>query len=57
LGIADAFPDFLTSRLVAFVVGGVVITSAKEELPVEESWRFRWFVGGAAFYATLLMLI
>jgi hypothetical protein len=57
LGTADAFPDFLTSRLFAFVVGGVVITSANEELPVEEGGRFWWFVGGAAFYAILLMLI
>jgi len=57
LGTADAFPDFLTSRLLAFVVGGVVITSANEELPVEEGGRFWWFVGGAAFYAMLLMLI
>ena len=57
LGIADSFPAFFTSRLFAFVVGGVVITSAQEELPVEEGGRFWWFVGGAAFYAILLMLI
>jgi len=57
MGIVHALPDSFTSRLFAFVVGGVVITSAHEELPVEESGRFWWFVGGAAFYATLLMLI
>jgi hypothetical protein len=57
LGTADAFPDFLTSRLFAFVVGGVVITSAREELPVEEGGRLGWFVAGAAFYAILLMWI
>jgi hypothetical protein len=57
MGVADALPASFTSRLFAFVVGGVAITSAHEELSVEESGRFWWFVGGAAFYATLLMLI
>jgi hypothetical protein len=57
LGSIDALPDTFTSRLFAFVVGGVVITSAHEELSFEEDGRFGWFVGGAAAYATLLMLI
>jgi hypothetical protein len=57
MGLADALPAFLTSRLFAFVAGGVVITSAHEELGVEEGGRFWWFAGGAATYATLLVLI
>jgi hypothetical protein len=57
LGSLHAFSDSLTSRLFAFIVGGVVISAAHEELPGEESGRFWWFVGGASFYATLLMLI
>jgi hypothetical protein len=57
LGTVDALPDSVTSRLFAFVVGGVVITSAHEESSFEESGRFGWFAGGAAAYATLLMLI
>jgi hypothetical protein len=57
MGVVDALPDSLTSRLFAFVVGGVVITSAHEESSVEQSRRFWWFAGGAAAYATLLMLI
>jgi len=57
LGVTDALPDSLTARLYALVLGGVVITSAHEELPAEEGGRFWWFVGGSAFYATLLMLI
>jgi hypothetical protein len=57
LGMGDALPDSITSRLFAFVVGGVVITSAHEELPIEENGRFVWFAGGAASYATLLLLI
>jgi hypothetical protein len=57
LGMVDALPDAFTSRLFAFVMGGVAFTSAHEELPVEESGRFWWFAGGAAAYGTLLMLI
>jgi hypothetical protein len=57
MGSVDALPDSLTSRLFAFVVGGVVITSAHEELSFEEGGRFGWFVAGAGAYATLLMLI
>lgn len=56
-GLVDAFPDSFTSRLFAFVIGGVVITAAHEERPAKESLQFWWFAGGAAFYATLLMLI
>ena len=48
LGCADALPDSFTSRLFAFVVGGVVITSAHEELSFEEDGRFGWFVGGSS---------
>jgi hypothetical protein len=57
LGILHALPDSLTSRLFAFVVGGVVITAANQELPGGENRRFWWFAGGAACYAILLLLI
>jgi hypothetical protein len=57
LGSLDALPENFTSRLFAFVAGGVVITSAHEELSFEKEGGFGWFVGGAAAYATLLMLI
>jgi hypothetical protein len=57
LGTTNALPDSFTSRIFAFVVGGVVITSAHEEESVEEGRRFWWFAGGAAAYGTLLMLI
>ena len=57
LGMADALPDSFTSRLFAFVVGGVVITSAHEEAAMEETGRLWWFAGGAGLYAVLLMLI
>lgn len=57
LGIFDAFPDSFTSRLFAFVIGGVVVISAREELPEGQSRRFWWFAGGAFSYAALLMLV
>jgi hypothetical protein len=57
LGTLDAFPHSFTSRMFAFVVGGVVITAANEEWPAEEGGRFWWFVGGTTFYSALLMLI
>jgi hypothetical protein len=57
LGIARAFPDSVTSRLFALLAGGVLITSVHAEVRAEESTRFWWFVGGAAAYATILMLI
>lgn len=57
LGIIDAFPDSFTSRLFAFLAGGVLITGVHAEVRAEQGTRFWWFVGGAAAYATLLMLI
>jgi|SRR5581483_3361339 len=56
LGTVDALPVSFTSRLFAFVLGGVVVLSAYEELPTHEG-RFGWFLGGAFLYAILLMLI
>jgi hypothetical protein len=57
LGSVHALSDSLTSRLFAFIVGGVVMSAAHEELPSDGNGRFWWFVTGATFYATLLMLI
>jgi hypothetical protein len=59
LGMVNALPSAFTSRMFAFVVGGVVITSAHQELPAEKggSFCFWWFAAGAAFYSILLILI
>lgn len=56
LGMIDALADSFTSRLFAFILGGVVVLSAYEELP-DDKGRFGWFVGGAFGYAILLMLV
>jgi len=45
------------SRLFALVAGGVLMTSANEELPREKGGRFGWFVMGAGLYGMLLLMI
>jgi hypothetical protein len=57
LGIGSAFSDSVTSRLFAFLAGGVLITAVHAEARAEEGPRFWWFIGGSAAYATILMLI
>lgn len=57
LGIGNVFADSITSRLFAFLAGGVLITAVHAEVRAEEGPRFWWFVGGSAAYATILMLI
>ena len=49
-------PEVAMARLFAFVAGGVLMTSANEELPREKGGRFGWFVLGAGVYGTLLLL-
>jgi hypothetical protein len=44
------------ARLFAFVAGGVLMTSANEELPREKGGRFGWFAMGAGAYGALLLL-
>jgi len=44
------------ARLFAFVAGGVLMTSANEELPEEKGGRVGWFVLGTVGYAVLLLL-
>ena len=43
------------ARLFAFVAGGVLMTSANEELPREKGGRFGWFALGAGAYGMLLL--
>ena len=57
LGITGAFADSFTSRLFALLAGGVLITAVHAEVRAETGPRFWWFVGGAAAYGTILMLI
>ncbi len=49
-------PEVAMTRLFALVAGGVLMTSANEELPREKGGRFGWFTLGAGAYGTLLLL-
>lgn len=56
LAVLAPLSEIVMSRLFAFVAGGVLMTSANEELPREKGGRVGWFVMGAAVYAALLIL-
>ncbi len=55
LGMAYALPPLVIGCLFAFLAGGVVLNVMKEELPEERESRFGPFLGGAVFYAALLV--
>ncbi len=55
-GTSGWVPPAVFSRFFAFVAGGVVIMSAKSELPQGTGGRFSWFLMGAALTATVLLL-
>jgi hypothetical protein len=48
--------EIAMARLFAFVAGGVLMTSANEELPREKGGRCGWFLFGTAAYGGLLLL-
>jgi hypothetical protein len=56
IAVLAPLSEVAMSRLFAFVAGGVIMTSANEELPREKGGRFGWFVIGAGMYAALLLL-
>jgi hypothetical protein len=55
VGAITHMPETFLSRLFALLVGGVVITSVRAELPREGEGQFWPFCLGAAGYALLLM--
>jgi hypothetical protein len=50
-------PPILIGSLFAFLAGGVVLNTLKEELPEDKESRFLPFAAGAAAYAVLLLII
>jgi len=48
--------EIFMARLFALVAGGVLMTSANEELPRDKGGRFGWFATGACAYGALLYL-
>jgi hypothetical protein len=57
VGAITHVPEPVLARLFALVVGGVVITSMKAELPREGEGHFWPFCLGAAGYTLLLLAI
>ncbi len=50
-------PPIVIGFLFAFLAGGVVLNTLKEELPEDKDSRFMPFAVGTAAYAVLLLLI
>ena len=50
-------PEIVIGFLFAFLAGGVVLNTLKEELPEDKDSRFLPFAAGTAAYAVLLLLI
>lgn len=54
-GLAVRLPGAAVGAALAFLAGGVVLNTIKEELPAERESRFVPFAAGAAGYAALLL--
>lgn len=58
VGAADTeVPPIVIGVLFAFLAGGVILNTLKEELPEDRDSRFLPFAAGTAAYAVLLLLI
>lgn len=57
VGLAAAVPPAVLGGILAFLAGGVVMNTIKEELPEQRESRLLPFVLGAAGYAVLLLLL
>lgn len=57
LASAGEVPLLLVDFLIAFLAGGVIMNVMKEELPEERESRFTAFLGGAACYGALLLIL
>lgn len=56
IAVSGWIPVAVFSRFYAFIAGGVVILSAKSEMPQGTGGRFSWFLMGAALTATVLLV-
>jgi len=58
VGALDAHvPPIVIGFLFAFLAGGVIMNTLKDELPEDRGSRFLPFAGGAAAFTTLLLLL
>ncbi|PAY15780.1 hypothetical protein CKO51_30170 [Rhodopirellula sp. SM50] len=56
VGLSTEIHEVITATVIAFLAGGILLNSFKEELPEERESRFGSFAVGAVGYALLLMM-
>jgi hypothetical protein len=57
VGYAWRMPDAALGGLLAFLCGGIILNTLKEELPRREQSHFGAFAGGAGLYTLFLLLV
>ena len=57
VGVVFEIHEAIVALLTAFLAGGIILNTLKEELPAERESRFGAFVLGAAAYAVLLTVL
>ncbi len=57
VGAVATLPEGLVGIGIAFLAGGVILITLKEELPEEAEGRFRWFCTGAVAYTALIAVV
>ncbi len=57
VGAVATLPEGLVGIGIAFLAGGVILITLKEELPKEAAGRFRWFCIGAIAYTALIAVV
>ncbi len=55
LGLAVSLPPVAIGFLFAFLAGGIILNTLKEELPEDRSSRFGPFLGGALVYSVIML--
>lgn len=55
LGLAVSLPPVAIGFLFAFLAGGIILNTLKEELPEDRSSRFWPFLGGAFIYSAIML--
>lgn len=56
-GVAISIPEISVLIIFAFLSGGIILNTLKEELPDERKSRLDAFIGGVLAYATILILM
>lgn len=57
VGIATEIHEVITASILAFLAGGIILNTFKEELPRERESNYWSFAGGALVYAAILLAV